>query len=159
MKTYFAYGSNLNEKRFVKRITSAKFKCLATLPGHRLVFEKLSKRDGSGKATIIRDPASSVEGAIFTFADVQHEELKQVEGGYDEDRVTVRTASGEESVDTFIAKRRVAGLKPYDWYVLHIVSGGQRLGLPAAYLNTIAATPADKDQDAARDAAEREFLR
>jgi hypothetical protein len=34
MRTYFAYGSNLNERRFKNRISSVKFKTLATMTSH-----------------------------------------------------------------------------------------------------------------------------
>jgi len=57
MKLYFAYGSNLCLKIFKEpsRVPSASFKCVATLEGYRVVFWKRST-DGSGKATIVRDP-------------------------------------------------------------------------------------------------------
>jgi len=157
MKTYFAYGSNLNEVRFKTRVPSAKFGSCATLRDHRLVFEKQSS-DGSGKATIIPDIRSVVEGAIFTYADEDHENLKKCEGGYAESTVTVKTAAGDVRVLTFIAKYRDAKLKAFDWYVNHIVVGGAQLGLPKEYLDGIAKTPAEVDTDSARAAKERAYL-
>ncbi len=158
MKTYFAYGSNLNEVRFKSRIKSAQFKSRATLTGYRLVFEKPSL-DGSGKATIIPDPNSSVEGAIFTYSDEEHDALKQCEGGYSETPVTLATDAGPFQAETFVANKRVKTLKPFDWYVEHIVAGGQKLGLPADYLAALAEAPTTKDMDAKRVADERVFLK
>jgi hypothetical protein len=158
MKTYFAYGSNLNERRFKARIKSAKFVSRATLQRHRLVFEKRSTDDGSGKATVIPDDESAVEGAIFTYADEDHERLRKCEGGYSESSVVVKTAAGDATVQTFIAKRRDSKLRPFDWYVRHIVEGGARLGLPQNYLAMIAATPADADANLARVAEEQAYL-
>ena len=158
MKTYFAYGSNLNEVRFKSRIKSAQFKSRATLAGYRLVFEKPSL-DGSGKATIIPDLNSSVEGAIFTYADDEHDALKQCEGGYSETPVTLTTEAGALQAETFIADNRVQTIKPFDWYVEHIVAGGQKLGLPANYLAALAEVPTTKDANAKRVAKEQAFLR
>jgi gamma-glutamylcyclotransferase len=158
MKTYFAYGSNLNERRFKARISSAQFKSRATLARYRLVFEKPSK-DGSGKATIVHDDKSVVEGAIFTYADADHGALKKFEGGYSESPVTVTTDAGEVSVQTFVADRHDPALKPFDWYVQHIVVGGRKLGLPEKYLEVLAAVPSAKDSDAERVATEQAFLK
>jgi hypothetical protein len=160
MRTYFAYGSNLNERRFKNRISTAKFKSRATLHGYRLVFEKLSKKDGSGKATIVQGTEQSVvEGAIFTYADTEHDALKTFEGGYSESPVTVTTGAGQETVETFIAKQRTPNLKPFDWYVQHIVVGGRKLGLPEEYLTALATVPTLRDTDPERVAEEQAFLK
>ena len=159
MRTYFAYGSNLNEKRFKDRISSVKFKSLATLLGYRLVFEKLSTSDGSGKATIVRDEKSVVEGAIFTYDDKDHEALKKFEGGYTESPITVVIDLRKADVQTFIAIKRDPALKPFDWYVQHILVGGRNLGLPEKYLEKLATVPMEKDTDAKRVAVEQAFLK
>ena len=85
MKLYFAYGSNLCLKRFKEpsRVPSASFKCVATLERYRLIFWKRSV-DGSGKATIVRDPDFNVVGALFSYEDEDHEQLKKAEAGYAE---------------------------------------------------------------------------
>lgn len=158
MKTYFAYGSNLNESRFKNRVSSAQFKERATLHGHRLVFEKLSTSDGSAKATIIPDESSSVEGVIYSYADEHHVDLKRCERGYSETEVSLATQAGEVSAQTFVAETRTQGIRPFDWYVQHIISGGQKFGLPKDYLTKLENVPTDRDDNAERVVKERTFL-
>lgn len=60
---YFAYGSNMLTPRLVVRCRTAAAIGRATATGHRLAFDKRSK-DGSGKATLIADPAHTVPGVL-----------------------------------------------------------------------------------------------
>ncbi len=47
--TYFAYGSNMSVRRLVARLPSASVVTTGFVTGYKLVFDKLSKKDGSGK--------------------------------------------------------------------------------------------------------------
>ena len=161
MKLYFAYGSNLclNRLKDPKRVPSASFKCVATLEGHRVVFQKQST-DGSGKATIIRDPSSDVIGALFAYEDEDHEQLRRAEAGYAEHSVTILTPDGKIEALTFIrdAEKLDSTLQPYDWYLDLIRYGGRRLGLPEVYLSQFDSVTTKVDADSARVARERAFL-
>ena len=162
MKLYFAYGSNLCLKRFKEpsRVPSASFKCVVTLEGYRVVFWKRST-DGSGKATIVRDPDSNVVGALFSYEEKDHEQLKKTEAGYAEGTVTIRTSDGKKEVLTFICDTQKLDrtLQPYDWYLDLIRYGGRHLGLPAEYLSRFDFVLAKVDPDSARAARERAFLK
>jgi len=161
MKLYFAYGSNLCLKRFKdpKRVPSASFKCVATLEGHRVVFQKRST-DGSGKATIIRDRSSDVIGALFAYEDQDHKPLKKAEAGYAEQPVTVSTPEGMKEVLTFVCavEKLDSTLQPYDWYLDLIRHGGRGLGVPERYLSQFDSVATIVDTDSVRAAKERAFL-
>jgi len=156
MNLYFAYGSNLNETRFNSRI-KARFQSCASLPGYRLVFHKRSS-DGSGKATIVPDGNSTVEGALFTYADKDHEILKRIEVGYSVLPVPVVANGRKVDALTFVADMLDPTLLPYDWYLELIIAGGQKLGLPESYLSQLHAVKTMTDMDTERAARERAFL-
>jgi hypothetical protein len=162
MKLYFAYGSNLCLKRFKdpKRVPSASFKCVALLESYRVVFQKRST-DGSGKATIIRDPNSNVMGALFTYDEKDHERLRKAEAGYSEQPVTISTPDGKIEVVTFIcdADKLDSTLRPYDWYLDLIRCGARNLGLPEDYLSQFDLVATKVDSDLVRVARERAFLK
>lgn len=162
MKLYFAYGSNLCLKRFTHpgRVPSASFKAVGILEGYRLVFHKRGA-DGSGKATIVRDPPARVHGALFTYEDRDHERLKAVEGGYTEQAVHLSTPEGMIEAFTFVrdSAKLVSSLLPFDWYVELICGGGRAVGLTKEYVEQIRAVPVQRDSDLARAARERAFLR
>src|SRR2546422_163730 len=160
MKLYFAYGSNLCLGRLKEpsRVPSASFKCVATLEGYRVVFWKRST-DGSGKATIVRDPDSNVVGALFSYEDKDYEQLKKAEAAYAECIVAIKSSDGKKEVLTFIcdSQKLDRTLQPYDWYLDLIRYGGRDLGLPAEYLSRFDSVVAKVDPDSARAARERAF--
>ena len=54
---YFAYGSNMSQRRLQARVPSATFLGIGILLGHALAFHKISKKDGSGKCDIVKERA------------------------------------------------------------------------------------------------------
>lgn len=62
---YFAYGSNMSERRLKKRVCSAKVIGTGILDNHCLTFHKLSRKDGSGKCTIEYSESDKVYGVLF----------------------------------------------------------------------------------------------
>lgn len=125
-----------------------------------MVFQKRST-DGSGKATIVRDPRSFVMGAVFVYDDAEHGRLKQAEAGYSEQRITIIATDGKKDVQTFVCptEKLETALRPYDWYLELIRFGGAALGLPASYLSGFDDVDSIVDPDANRAAAEREYLK
>lgn len=70
---YFAYGSNLNEKRMIERGVNFKSKERGTLKGYRFVINKKSQKNPTvGFANIVKDDISEVEGIIYevTYNDI-----------------------------------------------------------------------------------------
>ena len=62
---YFAFGSNLSERKMRERGTKFTARESALLRGHRVVFS-IWKDDGFGYANMIPDEKSTVHGALYT---------------------------------------------------------------------------------------------
>lgn len=77
---YFAYGYNLNEKEFFKRIPNAKLVGEAILQNYVLCFSKPSM-DGSGKAAIVPG-VGKVYGKLYVLLKKDFKALDKIEGGY-----------------------------------------------------------------------------
>jgi hypothetical protein len=61
------------------------------------------------------------------------------------------------SVDafTYCATSTDPSLLPHSWYLNHVIVGAKETGVPADYLEAIAATRSQEDPDRKRDARER----
>jgi cation transport regulator ChaC len=139
---YFSYGSNMSVKRLLDRVPSAEVKFVATLKGHDLRFHKKSK-DGSGKcdAHETHDPGHSVIGVVFEISQAEKTALDRKEGlgqGYEQKQVTLISEFGEAvSAVTYYATSIDPGLKPYHWYLHHVLTGAEENGLPVDYVQKI----------------------
>ena len=78
---YFAYGSNMSERRLRKRVSSAKVVGTGVLKNYCLTFHKPSK-DGSGKCAIECCKSDEVYGVLFEIDKYQKCCLDKVEVGY-----------------------------------------------------------------------------
>lgn len=102
---YFAYGSNMNVRQMTARIPEAIRLGAAQLRGYRVVFNKISSLDGTGKANLaLADGNSSVWGVLFRLTAEAFTSLSQFEIGYFEKEVTVLQGSDARRALTFIAK-------------------------------------------------------
>lgn len=158
---YFAYGSNMSLPRLRKRAPSSERVGVFTLAEHVLKFHKVSKKDGSGKcdAHFTGNPDDFVVGALFEISDNERVALDKAEGlgcGYQDKIVQVSDDQGKiiEAV-TYYATDTDSSLKPYSWYLYHVVYGAKETGVPAAYLKAIESTQSIEDLDKSRDAKER----
>lgn len=147
---YFAYGSNMSHARLQARVPSAVALTPAELTGHRLRFHKKGL-DGSGKCDIEQtgDPADRVFGVVFDIAAAEKPRLDRKEGlgfGYNLKSVVVKTPGGD-SLQAFVyyATRTDPTLHPFDWYKTHVLTGARENGLPADYVDAIAAIKAVAD--------------
>ncbi|RYH30373.1 MAG: gamma-glutamylcyclotransferase [Alcaligenaceae bacterium] len=157
---YFAYGSNMSAARLcaADRTPSANFLCRAHVAGYRLAFDKVSK-DGSGKADCERtdEEKDVVYGALFQIAQSERRALDKVEGagkGYAAVEIGVTTSAGVFEALTFLASRKDPTLKPYSWYVRHVLVGAKESALPEAYIDAIERAPTVKDVNLEREAKE-----
>ena len=162
--TYFAYGSNTSLKRLQKRVPSAEPKGRAVLRCHRLAFHKVSRKDGSGKCDI--PPASGsdvVWGRLYHIDDEEKECLDRYEGlgyGYDDKCVTVELDSGcTVCAITYYATEKDSTLKPYTWYIKHILVGAKEACLPSDYIKQIEEVEAEKDPCKKREWEELKIYR
>jgi len=159
---YFAYGSNLSMRRMRQRIPSARPLGSAVLQGHRLAFHQVG-RDGSGKcdAAFSGRREDRVHGALYWFAPRHKADLDVHEGaGYTEQQVVVMRGDGtRHSAYLYIATHIDGALRPFAWYLDHVVRGACEHRLPRRYLATLLATEAIADSNAARHAAELAIYR
>lgn len=78
---YFAYGSNMSATRIHDRCPGVQNRRRATLPDHRLVFNKATNDfDGSASANIEPAQGEQVEGALYTVAERDLLRIDQIEG-------------------------------------------------------------------------------
>ena len=133
---------------------------LFILEQHVLRFHKIS-RDGSGKCDVFQtdDPDDSVFGALFKIDPGEKPVLDEIEGlgvGYEEKLVNVKNDVGDviEAV-TYYATRIDPSLKPYSWYLNHVIVGAKEINVPAHYLKGIQSIESIEDRDTKRDAEQR----
>lgn len=161
---YFAYGSNMSLLRLRERVPSAERIGVFVLKEHQLRFHK-SSGDGSGKCDAFQtnDRGDMVIGALFEISADEKGALDRAEGlgyGYDEKIVKVENDFGE-AFDAFIyyAIRMDSSLKPYSWYLNHVVIGAKEAQVPAQYFNIIQSVECIEDPDQHRDAKQRALYR
>lgn len=155
---YFAYGSNMSTARLRARVPSAVALGRAYLPRHRLAFHKIG-RDGSAKCDIVSDDhAVGVHGVVFVIDLAERGMLDEAEGlgrGYGVQQVSVHASSGEP-LDAFayVATAVDPLLRPYAWYLHHVLAGAIEHALPHDYVAMIRDTVACDDPDRERHARE-----
>ncbi|MGV0878250.1 gamma-glutamylcyclotransferase family protein [Martelella sp. FLE1502] len=154
---YFAYGSNMLTERLTRRCPSARPVGPAVLENHALAFSKIGN-EGSGKATIVERAGEAVFGVVFTLDVAERDLLDAFEGkgkGYDRiDDCAVRLLKDEATVSACTYKAppafRDPTLLPFDWYHALVVAGARQHGLPADYVDQLAAAPCRADPDRSR---------
>jgi hypothetical protein len=153
----FAFGSNMCSGRFrdygVEPIGSGR---AAALNGFRLVFNKLSKKDSSGKANLSPAAGHQVWGVLYEISSAHLAVLDSGEGrGYRRSRSPVHTTeSGLVDAWVYVATKPStdATLRPYTWYKRFLVEGAQKHMLPAEYIAELQAIDATTDSDLKRHA-------
>jgi len=157
---YFAYGSNMSLLRLRKRVPSASRLGVFFLEKHELRFHKWNV-DGSGKCDAYSTGQSShvVMGALFEIDKAHKPALDRAEGlgnGYEEKYVQVKSPYGDScEAFTYYATTIDPSLKPYSWYLNHVLVGAQETQLTAPYLQALRSTQCIEDPDTLRDAKER----
>lgn len=132
---YFAYGSNMLPARLQARCASARVIGAANAPGFDLEFSKLSRKDGSGKATLVTAADMATPGVLFEIDKADLGALDRAEGagfGYDraDDFTAEITGTGERiTAATYIAGTTDRQLKPFDWYLALVVAGARHHAL------------------------------
>jgi gamma-glutamylcyclotransferase len=146
---YFAFGSNMLPSRLQRRCPTARVKARAIAPGYRVAFDKLSE-DTSGKANLVNsDYPGCATGIVYELSRGDVSELDAFEGsGYrrQEDFVVTCIATREELVTcTYVAKERVPGLRPYDWYLALVLAGLARHDIDPSYVQQMRMTAFEPD--------------
>ena len=137
------------------RVPSAKALGVGYVTGHRLTFDKVSKKDCSGKcdAEATGNEDDRVCGVLYEVDKAEKSRLDTAEGlgnGYEEKPVDVVTARGLKRAVMYYATSKDPTLKPYHWYKAIVVAGAVEHGLPFPYLEWLRTIESVRDQDATR---------
>jgi gamma-glutamylcyclotransferase len=157
---YFAYGSNMSISRLRQRAPSASRVGVCTLQYHDLRYHKKSA-DGSGKCDAYQTgkPNDFIIGSLFTIEPREKPLLDSAEGlgaGYEEKQVSLVIDSGKSVVAVmYYATAIDETLRPYSWYLQHVIIGANESKCLSSYVRRIKATETIKDEDWERDARER----
>lgn len=163
---YFAYGSNMSNRRLLDRCSTASFLEIAKIEGYTLSFNKKSSVDKSGKANITQTGKNTdiVWGVLFEIEESQKNDLDTAEGkgkGYDEQTIKVTDSNGQtHDCIAYIAteaKYLDNSLLPMDWYKEHCLIGAKEHNLPDDYVSIIESQTATTDTDTERAEKERKI--
>ena len=152
----FAYGSNMSIRRLQARVPESRFRTVAWLRHHRLVFHKRSREDASAKCDALHtgDSGDWVMGVVYDIPERDKPILDRIEGlgsGYDEVLIRPETPEGGLLEARMYAATDVdASLVPYSWYRAHVLIGARENAFPEAYVERILGTPVRHDPDAGR---------
>ena len=161
---YFAYGSNMSFRRIRRRVPSAQRVTTASLTAHRLAFHKVG-RDGSAKCDIAPglQEADRVHGVVYRLDPRHRAALDRAEGlGNGYEVKTVELYADDQTpirAFTYYATLTDIGLRPYAWYLQHVLHGARENGLPEHYVTLIEAIEVIDDPDDARARTELETHR
>src|SRR5262245_10915381 len=150
---YFAYGSNLDWTQMKERCPSARFICIAKLPGHKLAFTRLSERRQCGTADVVQARGSEVWGVVYRLDECDFAPLEEFEGcvpggtnnAYD--RVELQVfQDGDEARSTsvwiyVVNAKSEAEHVPNAEYKRLITGGARHWGLPQQYIALLDAIP------------------
>jgi len=149
----------MSVRRLQQRVPTARALLVAVLRRHRLAFHKAG-RDGSAKCDALSSglDEDAVHGVLYRMDARDRPQLDVVEGlgcGYERKKVTLWVADEKElSAFTYCATHIDATLRPYPWYIEHVLRGAREHNLPDHYLAKIAAVPTLDDPDPQRHAME-----
>jgi len=123
---YFAFGSNMLSTRLCRRCPGARFRTAAVAHGRRVEFNKLSE-DSSGKANLVAANRAAAHGVVYKLPAAELPALDAFEGpGYrrvDDLLVTCLDSHDELTAVTYVARKKVSGLQPFDWYLALVLAG------------------------------------
>ncbi|MBD8524829.1 gamma-glutamylcyclotransferase family protein [Pseudomarimonas arenosa] len=164
LQLYFAYGSNMLSRRLQApdRAPSALALAVASLPGHRLRFDKRGQ-DGSGKcdAEFSAVEQDCVHGVVYQIDPAHWPALDRAEGlgrGYRRAMVEVRSATQSLQCLTYLATDKHPDLLPFDWYKALVLAGAEQHDLPLDYRRWLHEVPCLADPDRARHALNMTLL-
>lgn len=150
MDYYFAYGSNLSERRRSNRGLNLKFIAVGYLESHELCFPRFSKGNLGGVASIRPKADCRVYGAIYVISDRDLESLDSIEGysgvginnAYKRISVHISDLAGRNYLcHTYLADvahdKHFAPSDDYLRFILNGLSSLQQFGLPVDYIEYV----------------------
>ncbi|PVZ67729.1 gamma-glutamylcyclotransferase family protein [Pelagibaculum spongiae] len=156
---YFAYGSNMSQLRIRQRISAEQI-CSGKLIGYQLRFHK-SGDDGSAKCDAFYTGKSDdiVFGVLYEIDNEAKKKLDKIEGlgaGYQQKQLYILDLQDDVHLAIgYVATSIVYSLKPYDWYLQHVLVGARQALLPAGYLEKLQNIDAVEDKNIERSHQEK----
>jgi gamma-glutamylcyclotransferase (GGCT)/AIG2-like uncharacterized protein YtfP len=140
---YFAYGANLDLRRFRRRCPGAVVFGRALLRNHQLAFTRYDRHEKGGVADIVAEAGAQVWGALYEVNESCLRALDDYEGApRSYRRETVRVAddkSVEHEAIAYVANK-TGEFAPSRDYLSQITRGARAHGLPEEYVQALEAT-------------------
>ncbi len=140
---YFAYGANLDLRRFRRRCRGATVVGRARLPDYQLAFTRYSSADKGGVADIVAQPGVEVWGALYEIDQSCFAALDDYEGApraYRREPVRVIDDTGVEREAVAYIGNKTGEFAPSRQYLAQITRGARDHGLPEEYVRSLEAT-------------------
>jgi len=135
---YFAYESDIDPEVMAKRCAVFRFRFVAHLPEHKLVFPLVSESWGGGVASVEPTQGETVWGVIYEVPDAQAkalDKLQAAEGRETRTRVEVMDREGKRhQAVTYRAKDNSPRHKPSKRFIQTVVGGSRKWELPAGWI-------------------------
>ena len=150
----------MSPERLQKRVPSAQIIGVYSLIRHELKFHKIGK-DGSAKgdAFFTGQVSDVIIGVLYSIESSDKKWLDEAEGlgnGYEEKEVSLINKSGQTIVGfLYYATDINSALRPFSWYVHHILNGARTVNLPERYVQQIDSVQTIEDDNRQRDTLER----
>jgi hypothetical protein len=147
---YFAYGSNLDCAQMRNRCPSARFRCRAMLPDHKLAFPRYSQTRRCGVADAVPSVGRVIWGVVYDIAEADIASLDGKEGyhperiasanAYNRREVTVLEDGDPQrplSICTYFATPQERPPRPNLDYKRQMVEGARFWSLPSPYIEEL----------------------
>lgn len=174
---YFAYGSNMPEKRIKARCSSAEKISTALLRNYALKLNKKSKDDSYKANLSLGNESDVVYGVIYKILKTEEHELDKFEG-YRSKTGDIYHADDTKYVPIWVKVLKIddnSSVKvrvyiapaletepnpaPYDWYLKHIITGAEENAFPDYYVKKLNDIETKKDLNAEREDKEMKIYR
>jgi gamma-glutamylcyclotransferase len=140
---YFAYGRNMSAAAMRAACPDHRLLGRAELRDHRLAFRRRSARTGTGVADVVPTPGQSVWGALYEVDEQGLEALDRKEGrgwAYERRSVSVLLdGTPRDAFAYFVITPDAPHVEPSAEYLGALLEGARECGLPAAYIELLAA--------------------
>jgi gamma-glutamylcyclotransferase len=140
---YFAYGANLDLRRFRRRCPGATVVGRARLPNYQLAFTRYSRAEKGGVADIVPQPGAEVWGALYEIDASSFAALDDYEGApraYRREPVRVIDNAGLEREATAYIGNKTGDFAPSRQYLAQITRGAREHNLPEEYVRALGET-------------------
>ena len=140
---YFAYGANLDLRRFRRRCPGAAVVGRARLPDYQLAFTRYSRAEKGGVADIVPEPGAEVWGALYEIDASCFAALDDYEGApraYRRAPVRVIDDAGSEREAVAYVGNKTGEFAPSRQYLAQITRGAREHNLPEEYVRALEET-------------------